>query len=311
MYYGIAPARAVIWLLGFLLLATALSVGLWLWTRKIRLRDAWHTIRLANSWKPSAGLRAGMRWALLRFAVDKLGFPEPTVWRVRPRQVSYPLQARLHGSSDMAVFDQIFLFQEYLCLRDLKEASFVLDLGANVGYSTAYFLSAFPQARIVAVEPDERNWAVCKTNLLPYGDRVLLLHGAVWSRTATLRLLPGAYGDGREWATQVEELIEDERMCSGVPAWDVGSLIDMSGGSTVDLLKVDIERAELSVFGKSAGSWLHRVRNICIELHGSDCEKVFFAALQDFDYDLQHSGELTICRNLRSRKVLETEPQLQ
>ena len=249
-----------------------------------------------------------MRWEVLRFAI-KVGLPEPAIWRVRPRQVFHTLQARLHDSSDMLVFDQIFLFQEYSCLRDLKEPSLVLDLGANVGFSTAYFLSAFPKARVVAVEPDERNLAICKTNLSPYGDRVLLLHGAVWSRTATLRLLKGTFGDGREWATQVGELIGEERLSTDVQAWDVGSLIDMSGNDTVDLLKVDIERAELSVFGKSSGSWLHRVRNICIELHGKDCEEMFFGALKDFDYELEHSGELTICRNLRSGKTPQTKTQ--
>jgi len=209
----------------------------------------------------------------------------------------------------MEVFDQIFLLEEYSCLRDLKEPSLVLDLGADVGFSTAYFLSAFPKARIVAVEPAERNWAICKANLSPYGDRVLLLHGAVWSRPGRLRLLQGIYADGREWATQVDEPIEEERSSLGVQAWDVGSLIDMSGVGTVDLLKVDIERAELTVFGKSAGSWLHRVRNICIELHGKDCEEVFFAALKDFNYELGYSGELTICRNLRPRKMPPPPPQ--
>lgn len=243
-----------------------------------------------------------MQWAALRFAA-KLSLPKPAVWRVRPRQVLRPLQARLRGSSDLQVFYQIFILEEYSCLRELNEPSLVLDLGANVGFSAAYFLSAFPKARVVAVEPDERNLAICKANLSPYGDRVLLLHGAVWSRTATLRLLRGTFGDGREWSTQVAELSEEERTSVGVQAWEVGSLIDMSGGSTVDLLKVDIERAELSVFGESASSWLHRVRNICIELHGKDCEEVFFTALKDFDYELEHSGELTICRNLRPRKM--------
>ncbi len=201
----------------------------------------------------------------------------------------------------MRVFHQIFIFQEYSCLRDLNEPSLVLDLGANVGFSAAYFLSIFPKTRIVAVEPDERNLAICMANLSPYGDRVLLLQGAVWSRPTTLRLLKGRFGDGREWATQVDEVIEEEPPSVGVQAWDVGTLIDKSGSSTVDLLKIDIERAELSVFGESANSWLHRVRNICIELHGKDCEEVFFAALKEFDYDLGHSGELTICRNLRPK----------
>ncbi len=159
-------------------------------------------IQLAAGLKASAGLSAVVRWEVLRFAV-KLGLPEPPIWRVRPRLVSHSLQLRLHGSSDMSVFGQIFIRQEYSCLRDLKEPSLVLDLGANVGFSSAYFLNVFPKARVVAVEPDERNLAICKANLSPYGDRVLLLHGAAWSKPATLRVLKGTFGDGREWAIQV------------------------------------------------------------------------------------------------------------
>jgi FkbM family methyltransferase len=262
-----------------------------------KVRD--HIYRAAGLSR-SAGLAAAIQWELLRFAV-KLGLPEPAVWRVRPRQVSYPLHARLRGSSDMPVFDQIFVRLEYSCLRDLKEPLLVLDLGANVGFSSAYFLSVFPKACVVAVEPDDRNLAMCKTNLAPYGDRVLLRHGAVWSKSTSLRLLRGAFGDGLEWATQVAECIEESEG-GAVQAWDVGSLIDMSGLRVVDLLKIDIERAELSVFDASAWLWLRRVRNICIELHGKDCEEVFFAALKDFDYDLEQFGELTICRNLRPRE---------
>jgi hypothetical protein len=114
-----------------------------------------------------------------------------------------------------------------------------------------------------------------------------------------LRLLKGTFGDGREWATQVRETDAEEPADGGVNAWDVGSVIDMSGGGPVDLLKVDIERAELSVFSESAASWLHRIRNICIELHGEDCREVFFHALKHFDSALKCYGDLTIYRNLR------------
>jgi hypothetical protein len=33
--------------------------------------------------------------------------------------------------------------------------------------------------------------------------------------------------DGRGWTTQTDELIEEEPTSRGIPAWDVGSLIDM------------------------------------------------------------------------------------
>jgi hypothetical protein len=34
---------------------------------------------------------------------------------------------------------------------------------------------------------------------------------------------------------------------------------------------------------------------------GPDCEDTFFRALADYDYELEHSGELTICRGLRAK----------
>jgi FkbM family methyltransferase len=162
-------------------------------------------------------------------------------------------------------------------------------------------LSVFPTARVVAVEPDERNIAMCRDNLSSYGDRTLVLHGAVWSKTARLRLLKGAFADGLEWATQVEESLQTDEGSAWAQGWDVGTIIEMAGGGTVDLLKIDIERSELSVFTSADRTWLHKVRNICIELHGRDCEEAFFAALREFEYDLSYSGELAICRNLRPR----------
>jgi FkbM family methyltransferase len=153
---------------------------------------------------------------------------------------------------------------------------------------------------VVAVEPDERNGEVCSINLKPYGDRVLLLHGAVWSECTGLCLSRGT-GDGREWATQVVQ--PSEGSAGHVQAWDVGTLINMAGSTEVDLLKVDIERSELAVFGETAKNWLPRVHNICIELHGPDCEEMFFNALAGFDYELEYSGELTICKNLRAKEM--------
>jgi FkbM family methyltransferase len=264
------------------------------------LRKMRDHFRFVYKWSTSVGVSATARWELLILR-SKFGKREPARWSVRPRRVLHPLIMRLQGSSDISAFDQIFVSEEYSCLRDLKDVRFVLDLGANVGYSSAYFLSCFPNSRVLAVEPDERNVMMCKLNLLPYGDRVRVLHGAVWSNSTNLRLARGIYGDRREWATQVLAPTSDKSLSTDVPGWDMQALIDLAGVSAVDLLKVDIERAELAVFGISALKWLPKVRNICIELHGKDCEEAFFAALKELEYELRYSGELTICRNLRSR----------
>jgi FkbM family methyltransferase len=270
-----------------------------LWERVWRISSTkinWCSTKI--KWWRIIGTRSSLQWHLI-LRRRKLGVPGQECWRVRPRQVQYALTVRLHGSSDLDVFYQIFIYEEYLSLRSLEDVSLVLDLGANVGYSSAYFLSCFPDSRVLAVEPDDRNVEVCRANLKPYGDRALVVNGAVWSECTRLDVSKGTYGDGREWATEV--LQSPDGSAGDVEGWDVSSLIEMAGTGNVDLLKVDIERAELAVFGETAKKWLPRVRNICIELHGADCADAFFSALAGFDYELAYSGELTICRNLRAK----------
>jgi FkbM family methyltransferase len=257
---------------------------------------SYHVRFIAGS-RASAGVYAVLLYYLLRVAA-MVRLRGPEIWRFQPRQTIYPLKVRLRSSSDLNVFHQIFIFQEYSCLRGLPEPTLVLDFGANVGFSSAFFLSIFPAARVIAVEPDDQNVALCAANLSPYGDRAKVLHGAVWSQPKKLRLSRGTFADGREWATEVVDDLA--AWDDGVQAWDVGSLIDMSGGSSVDLLKVDIEGSELAVFS-NASPWIHKIKNICIELHGKECSDAFFAALKDFDYEIERSGELTICRNLRAK----------
>jgi FkbM family methyltransferase len=252
------------------------------------------------AWFRRVGVRSTVQRITIR-TLQNLGLARSALWNIRPRQARYPLKARLRGSSDEGVFHQIFTEEEYLPLKSMKNVALVVDLGATVGYSSAYFLSCFEKARLVAVEPDAENLKICRTNLKPYGDRVLLLHGAAWSECTKLCISPETLGDGREWGRQVKK--PSDLNDGFVQAWDVATLIDKSGLAEIDLLKVDIERAELEVFGESAKTWLPRVRNICIELHGPDCEKRFFEALSDFDFELQNSGELTICRDIQPKRV--------
>jgi FkbM family methyltransferase len=205
----------------------------------------------------------------------------------------------------MGVFRQIFLLDEYASIRNLPSPTCILDLGANVGYSSAYFLSCFPTATVLAVEPDPGNFELCRKNLAPYGERAQVVLGAVWSKRCKLVLSRGVFGDGREWATQVYEG-EVEKDQAFVESWDVPGLMELVGTKDVDLLKIDIERSELEVFSANTSAWLSSIRTICIELHGDDCREVFVGALRGFEYTSEISGELTICRNLRPKGTPET-----
>jgi hypothetical protein len=51
------------------------------------------------------------------------------------------------GSSDLDVFEQVFVREEYRSLKDAGEVSLIVDCGAYVGYSASYFLNTFPGQR--------------------------------------------------------------------------------------------------------------------------------------------------------------------
>jgi FkbM family methyltransferase len=203
------------------------------------------------------------------------------------------------GTSDMDVFRQVFVDREYESVHPRETVETILDCGANVGYTSVYFLNKYPDARVVAVEPDPENARICRMNLAPYGDRAQVVVGAVWSHPATLTLVQNAYRDGRAWATQVRQM-DPERDCAetSLTAFDIPALMHRLGCDQVDILKVDIERSEAILFG-GACQWLKHVKNIAIELHDAECERIFFSAMQPYRFDLEGSGELTICRNIQ------------
>ena len=217
----------------------------------------------------------------------------PTLKNIETPLSLYPLVYR-EGTSDLASFHQIFIQREYSCLDDLDDPKLVLDLGANVGYSAAYFLTRFPDCQVISVEPDPDNFAVLQRNLAPFGERSRVLQAAVWSHPVALKLSEAPFGDGREWSRHVRECQDDET--AEFETVDVASLLEQSGHSVISVLKVDIEGAERIVFGSHFESWIGCVHNIVIELHGEECARVFFSALRGQPFQISSCGELAVCK---------------
>ena len=218
---------------------------------------------------------------------------EGTTYRLRSRRSRFPLHCRLN-SSDPYVFSQVFLDEEYAELQGLKNVRLIIDCGANVGYSAAYFLSLYPEAELIAVEPDSANFAILQQNMKPYGDRVKLHMAGIWSHTTGLTVCRGSYRDGAEWSTQVRESLPGET--PDVEALDIGTLLRDSGHQQIDMLKIDIERSEVVVFGDHYQEWLGKTRNIAIELHDDECERVFQAAITGYPFTVSHNENVFVCK---------------
>jgi FkbM family methyltransferase len=204
------------------------------------------------------------------------------------------------GTSDSDVIAQVFLTDEYSWLARLEGVSTIVDCGANIGATAFLLLSAFPDARLAAIEPDGGNYNVLRKNLDQFGERAVVLNAAVWSRDTTLRLVRGAFLDGREWTYQAKE--HPDTSLEAVAAKSLLTILREFGWESIDLLKVDIEGGEFELFSSEPQSWLSRVRNISIELHGEQCTYAFFTAMSHYDFELIRRGELTVCLGVAERR---------
>lgn len=204
------------------------------------------------------------------------------------------------NSSDMTVFSQIFYEAEYKPLLDESTVETILDLGANIGLSSVWFLTHFPHAKLIAVEPDVENFAVLQKNLEPFGNRATAIRAAVWSNETSLKMSDSPYRDGRHWARQVVECSFDDP--DAFIAVSVPGLMSQMQSSRISILKVDIEGAEAKVFQGTSAKWLDKIDTIAIELHEDTifgpCSSIFNSAIENQNFKVSTSGELTICTRI-------------
>lgn len=261
------------------------------------IRNPLYQLAELRRYAQAVGWRAALRLRLSDVQ-SRTGLSKPRLVKIALKNSIFPLLMRTH-TSDRDVLWQVFIQREYE-LVELSNPKTIIDLGANVGYSAAYFLTKYPSATILAVEPDPDSYAICCSNLAPYGPRAKVIHGAAWPERDTLVLDKGSFGDGRDWATRVRPATEpqDSKAADNVPAYDLPTLIGLCPTSEIDLLKIDIERSELELFSRGTEAWLPHVKNLCIELHDPDCAETFFRSLAAYSYALKHTEAVTVCHNL-------------
>ena len=258
----------------------------------------------------------------LRAHVDSLGAAETALYafqRLRlglaPSRAPYVRLASKHsahrlfcrpGTSDLAVFAQIYCTREYRCLDDVRDARLVIDCGANVGYASTYFLTRFPDADVIAVEPDRANFDALRANVAPYGARCKTVNTGIWSHPTGLVMSDEPWGDGREWARTVRPARVGET--PAMTATDISSLLEDSGHSRISVLKIDIEGAEAVVFGANYHQWLSRVDNLVIELHGNRERAIVLEAIASDSFVTSECDELFVCKRATDATARHERP---
>jgi len=221
-------------------------------------------------------------WRGLICALKARALGTGVVMKLRVRGLEWPLYLRI-PSVDIKVYEKVFLEEEYR-FDVVSAPTTIVDAGAHIGMTSVYFANRYPDARIVAVEPEEQNFELLRRNVAPYRN-VIPVQAALWDDNCEVNLFdPG----GGTWGYVTEGLAHSPELPAQlrhrVPGVTIDRLMEDYGLPGIDLLKVDIEGAERAVF-RGASSWLDRVDAIIIELHERlkpGCSRSFYCATNNF-----------------------------
>lgn len=230
--------------------------------------------------------------------------------RLERRPVEFPMTAALAaapfvlraGTSDIQVYMQVFVHKEYdfPCQSDVQT---IVDGGANVGLTSLFFAQRFPEARIIAIEPEASNVAQLRRNVAGVA-RISPIRAALAAADGSVDLVDT--GDGhwgfRTWSGDGSDRAD---IVESVPAFSVPSLMRTHGLESIDILKIDIEGAEKEILD-SCDDWICQIGVLIVELHERfriGCQRGFDHATVGFDREWVQ-GELS-CAARSSRLPAE------
>lgn len=204
---------------------------------------------------------------------------------IKKPNIKFPLFLRI-PSSDAATFDQVFLSQDY-DFDISRPPKTIVDAGANIGLASIYFANKFPNAKIIAIEPEESNLEILRKNIAPYNN-IICVCGALWHQDSRINLVDPGLG---KWGfmTQAKEDVEKNYggIIHEVQGITVNTIMKEHGIEHIDILKMDIEGAELEVFSDPY-SWIENVDALIVELHERmkpGCTHSFYSGARGFDHE--------------------------
>lgn len=189
------------------------------------------------------------------------------------------------SASLLFLVKELFEFEIYRFKSDTKEP-LIIDCGANIGFSSIYFKRLYPDAKIIAFEPDPYIFSYLEHNIASFGfERVELINKALWSSETELEF----YSEGADGG-RIKELGDNEQIIK-IKTERLSKYLMQK----VSFLKLDIEGAEYEVLHECR-ELLGNVQNIFVEYHSFADKKQELSGIlkilenAGFRYYIEHIG---------------------
>jgi FkbM family methyltransferase len=190
-------------------------------------------------------------------------------------------------TSDFCAYRDVLIFKSKSYDPGMPDFSpdTIVDAGAHIGMASILFALKYPGARIIAIEPEPSNFAALIRNTAPY-KTITPIQAALWREDGEVSL-----GESSAHPKGAFQIVEHGR--ERVRAITMDTVMRENGIHSIDLLKVDIEGAEIELF--ECCPWISNVRVLAIELHDRvrpGCSSVVKKAAQDLRFNQQ--GEVAL-----------------
>lgn len=211
-------------------------------------------------------------------------YDKKDIRKIEVKGLKHPLYIR-SIRADMQSFVNTFI-DNYLEKKSyLADANFVIDAGANIGYTAVLFANWWPNCKIVSIEPDKENYELTLKNTAAYSN-ITVIHAGLWNKESKLMIEAGQE-DGfvvREISEEQAKTVKPENLSVGV---SIEQLLKKHNADHIDFLKMNIEGSEKEIFTENYQSWLPKTKAMLIELHdgkNAGCSKAVFSTTNKYDF---------------------------
>ena len=206
--------------------------------------------------------------------------------------------------SDYSVFYQIFNKKEYEILLSIYhlnmlnfEKTIIIDAGANVGYTSIFFLNKLDNPQIFGIEPSKANIEIYKKNIIlnGYSENVIFYENALCGEVNKKFNIDSSFRDGLDWGLFTQE--DEFGLIRGIT---LNQIIFENKLNYISILKIDIEGSERFIFKEDGDlEFLNITKIIALEIHDEfSIRNTINEILYKRNFVLIESGELTIGINI-------------
>lgn len=192
------------------------------------------------------------------------------------------------NEADTATFDDVFRYRYHLPLEDLNPRT-VLDLGCNIGLTTAYYELLWPFAKTFALDIDKENCFLAAANT----DKAVIQHLGVSTKTG-YRSYDSELDPDTYYLSKTGNIL--------VYCMSLDRIISTLGNEIIDFCKMDIEGEEIDIIKDDKCRWPGKIRSLLVEVHNAypieKIEKALKKKGYTVEYNWRHWASLWATKSL-------------